>query len=322
MDDTTIISDLNGGTMKIFINGTNTNNKIDITCNETDTCKIDCQSEQSCHKLCIIFNCVQPQNCQVKCNELNNIACPMCYDKWTTLQPTNIPTIIPLIFPTNIPTDPTNAPSTAPTVTPTVAPTVAPSMGPSITPTTVPTTTPSMAPSTTPTNFPTDVPIDTPTDVPTDIPSQLPTTDVPTLIPTDIPSKMPIELVMSSNSTNADGGGGAVEVLVDKKDDSEILVVVIIILGTIIVLLVLLLIKYVICDKMVKKRNKDINISDRNIDPNIPNLNELKSMSGDMEGVKVSLSIQDQIEFEMNEKVTDLGNKDVQSNEIVEAASH
>ena len=116
LNDSVIISEggnsTNNGTgyLHIYINGTN-DNEFDIYCNETDICKIDCQSSNSCTNL--VLHCTNKSidatsintNCFVNCDSDNGIDCPSLgseFNKWivTTEPPTMLPTILPTTAPT------------------------------------------------------------------------------------------------------------------------------------------------------------------------------------------------------------------------------
>ena len=71
----------NNNTITIEINGTQ-NYDIDIYCNETDICQIDCQSQDACRM--IILHCESATNneqCMVKCDG-DDITCPFRGDNW------------------------------------------------------------------------------------------------------------------------------------------------------------------------------------------------------------------------------------------------
>ena len=94
LSSATIVSNQNGGETIIRINGSN-DDIVSIYCNATDTCKIDCQSAQSCVK--VYLYCFG--DCFVNCDNDNGIICPFVgiYDIWTitTTQPSLQPTQLP-----------------------------------------------------------------------------------------------------------------------------------------------------------------------------------------------------------------------------------
>ena len=127
-----IYSDIDGELdFKIYINGTN-DYRFDIWCNETDTCKIDCQSTNACSRL--YLHCYG--ECFVSCDDTQGIDCPLLTEgsfmQWRTESPTTMPTNMPSTIPTRIPTQ---IPSKIPTV-PSNLPTNMPSTNPSTRPTT------------------------------------------------------------------------------------------------------------------------------------------------------------------------------------------
>ena len=103
-----IISETNfdeNGTLIIYINGTN-DDRYDIYCNETDICKIECESNHACTELVLHCDSHQSQ-CLVSCDEENEIHCPRngSYSEWiiTTIPPTAIPSTIPTKIPSFAP---------------------------------------------------------------------------------------------------------------------------------------------------------------------------------------------------------------------------
>ena len=125
LDDSVIISEFEEGaadrTLKVAINGSHSS-AVYLYCNDTDICKINCQSSGACGKLILSCN----GTCYVNCDESNGIECPIVgvYSIWTTVEPTVIPTAIPTVLPTGIPTGiPTGLPSLMPTAMPTTQPT-------------------------------------------------------------------------------------------------------------------------------------------------------------------------------------------------------
>ena len=198
-----IISETNfndNGTLFIYINGTNDENIFDIYCNETDTCKIDCQSEDACTKLALHCgpNLLQSR-CYVSCDHTGSgsgINCPFSgiYKEWITETPTSYPTAIPTSMPSKVPSSqPTNFPTTQPTLYPTQLPS------------TIPSTIPSKMPST----VPSDIPSDTPTTIPSQLPSVIPTI-VPTTVPTaDTASTNAIETTSTTTAPTPAPNGGS-----------------------------------------------------------------------------------------------------------------
>ena len=115
--------------MIIRINSTSSYS-LDIYCNATDTCKIECQSSIACESINLYCFGI----CLTMCNNDTGIACPLVQygviESWdTTLQPTHMPitpTANPTANPTSIPSVyPTSTPSTLPTLLPTISTTMA-----------------------------------------------------------------------------------------------------------------------------------------------------------------------------------------------------
>ena len=112
LSDSTIVTQTQG-TFKLYVNGTNSS-PLYVYCNETDICKIDCQSSNACTTMYLY--CFG--TCFVDCDESNGIDCPFSgfYSRWTTNSPTIIPTAIPSNNPSYIPSNnpsfiPSNNPS-------------------------------------------------------------------------------------------------------------------------------------------------------------------------------------------------------------------
>ena len=67
----------------VYINGTIDSGTYDIYCNETDICKIDCQSSQACSLLRLYCD---NENCFVNCQEAPDFDCPLMiggyYNQW------------------------------------------------------------------------------------------------------------------------------------------------------------------------------------------------------------------------------------------------
>ena len=85
----------------------NNSTGFDIYCNETDICKIDCQSKYSCTQANIHCGS-SPSRCFVKCDEYGDINCPYSIDgafnDWVpTFSPSLMPITIPSLSPTIIP---------------------------------------------------------------------------------------------------------------------------------------------------------------------------------------------------------------------------
>lgn len=72
LSGSTIISELNGGTLTITIEGTNSET-FEIYCNTTDVCKIACKTADACEK--VELRCDKSE-CYVDCDESNGIECP------------------------------------------------------------------------------------------------------------------------------------------------------------------------------------------------------------------------------------------------------
>ena len=127
-----IISETNfnrNGTLLIFINGTN-DDTFDIYCNDTDICKIDCQSSDSCTHLNIHCGSSRPSRCFVKCDPFNGIHCPYgVFNQWTTNTPTAMPTTTPTSNP-SVAIEPSSQPSTEPSAEPVREPSKEPTFSP------------------------------------------------------------------------------------------------------------------------------------------------------------------------------------------------
>ena len=102
--------------LTVSINGTfSLSDTTDIYCNETDTCRIDCQSKDAC----LYVNLFCFGRCLVSCDDNStDIICPTVIHgnysfEWIGI--TSIPTMIPTAIPTTMPT-------AQPTVTPTEQP--------------------------------------------------------------------------------------------------------------------------------------------------------------------------------------------------------
>ena len=142
LGSTTIISEIDKDifgidrTLNVAING-NYTYPINIYCNATDICQIECQSTQACSTM----NVYCDGCCFVNCDASNDIECPSLfgnYFNWTysnfsftdqdySLCPTLSPTNLPTQKPTSSPTLPTNYPTVIPTAMPTGFPTSMPS---------------------------------------------------------------------------------------------------------------------------------------------------------------------------------------------------
>ena len=131
------------GELFISISGTHYVEPVDIYCNETDVCKIECLSFYACTS--IIVHCLSsPPRCFVSCDPENGISCPSnnsTFNHWI------------------------QTPTTAPSVSPTIAPSVSPTAAPSVAPTSVPTASPTLAPTGSPTLSPSNSPTIAPTEV-------------------------------------------------------------------------------------------------------------------------------------------------------------
>ena len=112
-----IMSELNGGTMRIEIFGDNidANYNFSVYCNGSDICKIGCYSTDSCSRLRLYCFGI----CYVNCNETGGIHCPIAaYGAYSarlpTIFPTTLPSLLPSTLPTPLPTTPTTYPSDYP----------------------------------------------------------------------------------------------------------------------------------------------------------------------------------------------------------------
>ena len=82
----TIISGNMNSTLIIRLNGTNDDLPFDIYCNQTDICKIDCQSSDACSLLRLhcsveVFSTSVVSNCFVNCDESLDFDCPLMFDE-------------------------------------------------------------------------------------------------------------------------------------------------------------------------------------------------------------------------------------------------
>ena len=136
----------------ISINGTNNIEPFNITCQESDTCFIDCQSSYACSLMRLKCLDSDKIHCFVNCDESNGIDCPLMinsvYYDWhitTSAKPTQSPSSIPSIVPTSNP-----------------------SRQPSVLPSNIPSTIPSRVPTSQPSNMPTNNPSEMPSQLTTD----------------------------------------------------------------------------------------------------------------------------------------------------------
>eukprot|EP01084_Bolivina_argentea_P295504 508772_1 len=179
-----------GNNLTVSLSGYESGDNTSILCDETDYCKIRCQSFKSCKYMTLTCN----GQCQVYCDE--NTYCPNVL----SMSPTSNPTVSPS-FQTDVPTlNPSIPPSITPSKTPTISPSTTPSKTPTQTPTTQtihPTGSPSQNPTHNPSGVtlnPTNIPSITPTKYPTTYPSYNPTitskhpTETPSINPTISPS--------------------------------------------------------------------------------------------------------------------------------------
>lgn len=197
------------GNMNVYMLAYQSGYRVNIYCNVSDTCLIQCGVNDACSDSSSSTDVYCMGTCIIICDETNGIDCPNTpvtsgtVITTDTLPPTSEPTLQPSFIPTNTPTDvpslqpsgaPSFMPSVAPSYSPTISPTQAPSDAPYAQPTGVPSMTPSTSPSSHPTAFPSSVPTDVPTNTPTDLPSATPTgipTIIPSIVPTIVPSSVP-----------------------------------------------------------------------------------------------------------------------------------
>ena len=70
--------------LKMYISGinNNSNSNFSIYCNETNTCKIDCETQRACSMIYLYCH----DNCYVKCDEEGGIDCPIYgnFSEWKT----------------------------------------------------------------------------------------------------------------------------------------------------------------------------------------------------------------------------------------------
>ena len=170
----TITSNLDGSTMIIEINATNSAS-FSVICSTNDTCKIKCYSDNACTNLNLYCDGI----CYIDCDALNGIDCPsVTGNYYFGSGPTPMPSQLPSTIPSAIPsTDPTELPSKNPSKLPTGEPsTLLPSESPSFDPT----QTPSHLPSPIPTQMPSKRITQGPSAIPTIDPSGHPTYSIST----------------------------------------------------------------------------------------------------------------------------------------------
>ena len=153
--------------MIIYSLGDNALDAVDIVCNDSDSCTVNCLNFDACQNIENKISC--PENatkCQITINYINSGQSDV-FRTFNTETPTSIPTFYPTCDPSfNQSNNPSSEPSKNPSIIPTNNPTSVPTNHPSNNPT-YPTSSPSAIPSSTTSSMPSNMPTINPSNFPT-----------------------------------------------------------------------------------------------------------------------------------------------------------